>query len=232
MQVGTLAGLWRYPVKSMGREPLAEADVWFFGVAGDRRWGFIQPGLERSGFPWLTLRERADMRSFVPRFVEPDRPEDSLTVVRTPAGDELDVVDPALASMLGDGVRVLKRESGLFDAFPVSLISTGTLRALGELTGRELETERFRPNFLIDTGDDKGFIEDSWVGRTLRIGELRMRVDLRDPRCVIVTIDAQSGERDPNVLRQIAQQRESCAGIYGSVVTPGRVSVGDPVVLE
>jgi len=233
MEVGTLVGLWRYPVKSMGAEALEQEEIGFYGVAGDRRWAFIQPGLERSGFPWMTLRERADMRQFIPRFVDPQRPEDSVTMVVSPAGEEYDVVDPALSQLLGEGVRVLKREVGLFDAMPLSLISVGTLRALGEMTGRELEPQRFRPNLLIDLGDDDpGFTEDSWAGRIVRIGELEMRVDLRDPRCVIVTMDVQSGERDPNVLRQIAQRREGCAGVYGSAVTPARVAVGATVSLD
>ena len=56
-QVGRVVGLWRYPVKSMGAEELAEAEVSWHGLAGDRRWAFIRNGVVHSGFPWLTLRE-------------------------------------------------------------------------------------------------------------------------------------------------------------------------------
>ena len=49
---------------------------------------------------------------------------------------------------------------------------------------------------------------------------------------MIVTMDPETGERDPAVLRQIAKRRDNCAGEYASVVTPGTVAVGDPVVLE
>ena len=58
---------------------------------------------------------------------------------------------------------------------------------LGRLVGFELEAERFRPNLLVERSDR--FREDAWVGRVLRIGGMGMRVDVRDPRCVIVTID-------------------------------------------
>ena len=61
---------------------------------------------------------------------------------------------------------------------------------------------------------------------------MRMRVDRRDERCVITTVDPETAERNPAVLRAIAQQRDSCAGVYGTPVDPGRVAVGDPVVLE
>ena len=56
-----------------------------------------------------------------------------------------------------------------------------------------------------------------------------MRVDQRDERCVMVNVDPQTSERDPGVLRAIAQQREACLGVYGSTVAPGPVRVGDRV---
>jgi uncharacterized protein len=228
MQIATIVGLWRYPVKSMAAEALTQAEVGWHGIAGERRWAFIRPGLERSGFPWLTLRERADMREFVPRFAEPARPDDSRTLVTAPDGEEYDVTDPALSARLGDGVRVIKQNVGVFDDMPLSLISTRTIAGLQELTGRTLEVQRFRPNLLIEPLKDAAFPEDGWLGATLQIGEMRMRID---PRCAIVTMDPESGDRDPSVLRQIAQERENCAGVYGTVVTPGRVAVGDAVLL-
>ena len=75
------------------------------------------------------------------------------------------------------------------------------------------------------------FPEDAWVGRVLRIGGLRMRVDQRDQRCVMVTIDPVTLVRDPAVLRAIARERDTRFGVYGSAVEPGRVAVGDPVEL-
>lgn len=61
---------------------------------------------------------------------------------------------------------------------------------------------------------------------------MRMRVDQRDGRCVMVNIDPATTERDPAVLRAIARERESCLGVYGSTVQPGRVSVGDRVLID
>lgn len=71
--VRRVVGLWRYPVKSMGAEALAEVDVSWHGLAGDRRWAFIRNGVAHSGFPWLTLRERDDMNLYHPSFLEPAR---------------------------------------------------------------------------------------------------------------------------------------------------------------
>jgi uncharacterized protein YcbX len=152
--------------------------------------------------------------------------------VRTPAGAELDVIDPALAVELGDGVRVIKQNRGVFDTMPLSLVSTQTLAALGERAGRELDPLRFRPNLLVTAADAAPFQEEAWVGAVLRIGGMRMRVDQRDERCVIVNVDPVTTERDPAVLRMLARERETCTGVYGSIVEPGRVAVGDPVVLD
>jgi len=229
--VGRVAALWRYPVKSMAAEELDTADISWNGLAGDRRWAFIRDGQVYSGFPWLTIRELPELAHYRPRFAEPDRPEASVTLVRTPAGRELDVADPALAAELGPGIGVIKQHRGVFDTMPLSLLTTQTLASLGRLVGAELAALRFRPNLLVEASG-RGFPEDAWVGRVLRAGGLRMRVDQRDKRCVMVTIDPVSLHRNPAVLRVIASERDSRLGVYGSIVQPGQVTVGDKVELE
>lgn len=230
--VGRVVALWRYPVKSMAGEALTDVEVSWHGLEGDRRWAFIRPGKVDSGFPWLTIRERPDMSHYLPSFTDPDRPDGSPTVVRTPAGHEYGVADPELAAELGDGVGVIKQEQGVFDVMPLSVTTTQSLASLAELSGVELEARRFRPNVVIDAGDGTPFPEDEWVGRILRVGSARMRVDQRDGRCVMVNVDPVTTTRDPKVLRAIAQQRQACFGVYGSTVAPGRMSVGDEVRLE
>ncbi len=231
-EVGRVVALWRYPVKSMAAEPLDAVDVSWSGFAGDRRWAFIRPGLERSGFPWLTIRELPELRHHVPSFVDPDRPETSTTMVRTPDGRELEVTDAELASALGDGVRVIKQNGGVFDTMPLSLITTRTIAELGERVGVALDPQRFRPNILVEAVSDEPFPEDAWVGSVLQIDGFRMRVDKRDQRCVMVNVDPVTNERDAAILRAIAQERQTCLGVYGSTVEPGRVAVGDRVLLE
>jgi len=230
--VGHVVALWRYPVKSMAAERLDEVEVSWHGLAGDRRWAFIRDGQVRSGFPWLTIRERPDMARYQPRFAEPDRPNGSVTLVRTPSGGELDATDPALAAELGPGVRVIKQDRGVFDTMPLSLLTTQALAGLGQLAATTLAPERFRPNLLVEAASGAEFPEDGWVGRVLRAGSLRMRVDQRDKRCVMVTIDPVTLARNPAILRAIARERDARFGVYGSAVEPGRVAVGDPVEIE
>lgn len=230
--VGRVVGLWRYPVKSMAAESLETVDVSWFGLAGDRRWAFVRDDVPQSGFPWFTLRQRGDLNQYRPTFADPTRPDESATVVQTPDGRSFDVTDPELAEGLAAGkARVIRQSRGVFDTFPVSLITTQTIREIGSKVGAPLQTERFRPNLLVDLTSDLPFEEDRWVGRTIQIGEFRLRVDKRDGRCVVITIDPATGERLPQVLRTVAEERDGCLGVYGTTVQPGAVSMGDEVIL-
>lgn len=217
MRVGTVVGLWRYPVKSMARQALDEVDVSWHGFAGDRRWAFLREDVPRSGFPWLTIRQRADLCRYRPRFADPAEPDSSKTLVTTPQGREFEVIDAELSADLH--ARAVKLDRGTFDALPLSLLTTA---AIGQL-----DVRRFRPNVLVDGGP-----EEAWLGRVLRIGGLRMRVDRRDKRCAVVNVDPDTARRNPGVLRAIARERELCLGVYGSTAEPGRVSIGDAVLLD
>lgn len=215
--VGRVVALHRYPVKSMAGQALECADVSWHGLEHDRRWGFVREGRERDGFPWLTLRQRPDLVLHRPRLV------DRTVVVRTPAGREHDVADPALAELLG--ARPMKLDRGTFDSAPVSLLTVQSAAAVGVGDAR-----RFRPNVLVDAAGD--FPEDGWVGGTVSVGGAVLRVDRRDRRCAVVSVDPDTGERDREVLRAVAREHDMTLGVYASVVVPGRVAVGDAVVLD
>lgn len=231
--VGRVVGIWRYPVKSMAGEALNEVDVSWFGLAGDRRWAFVRNEAQQSDFPWLTIRERSDMQHYLPRFLDPAQSDKSATVVQTPSGVTYDVHDPKLADELYPaGARAIKQQRGVFDTFPISLISTQTIAKLGEWVGEDLNVQRFRPNLLVELEEDLPFAEDDWVGCALRIGDFRMRVDKRDGRCAVITVDPVTTERDPNILRTVVNERQGCLGVYGTTVKPGKIVVGDKVIVD
>ena len=143
------------------------------------------------------------------------------------------MTDPTLsAELYPSGARVIKQNRGIFDTFPLSLITTQTISKLGETVGTELDVQRFRPNFLVEAAGDEPFPEDGWVGCVLRIGGLRMRVDKRDGRCVVITVDPVTSERRPEILRTVVSERQGCLGVYGTTVEPGVVAIDDRVVLE
>jgi len=232
-RVGRVVGLWRYLVKSMAGESLAHVDVSWHGLAGDRRWAFVRSDVPRSGFPWLTLRECVSMMDYHPRFTDAEQPDKSPTVVQAPSGIAFDIADPALAAEIRPGgLRVIKQDRGVFDTFPISLVTTQSIAQIGETVGEPLDVRRFRLNILVEATDAAPFPEDDWVGRVLRVGGMRMRIDKRDGRCVIITIDPATKHRNAEILRLVARDRQGCIGVYGSTVAPGRIAVDDPVVIE
>ncbi len=70
------------------------------------------------------------------------------------------------------------------------------------------------------------------MGQVLRVGGVSMRIDKRDKRCIMVNVDPVTSERNPSVLRAIAENRASRLGVYASTVTQGRIVVGDSVSIE
>jgi uncharacterized protein YcbX len=222
-----VVALYRYPVKAMAGEALESAELGWAGLEHDRRYAFVQSE-HRGDFPWLTIRQVPALTTYVPTVL------DGEVFVRTPAGRELDIASGELTAELAEAhgrpVHLMRSSRGLFDAFPVSVISLQTVAAIGALAGRELEPLRFRPNVVIDAPGAE-FPEEALVGRELRVGSARIRLDLRDERCMVINFDPHTAERDPVVLRTVAQQREQCAAVYGSCVEPGALRVGDAVTV-
>ena len=85
----------------------------------------------------------------------------------------------------------------------------------------------------IDTGSgEPGFSEDAYLKKKLRIGsKLRLTVVARDPCCAMISLDPDTAEPDPAVLRQVAQEHEGDAGVYGAVLVEGTVRPGDKIEL-
>jgi len=127
-----------------------------------------------------------------------------------------------------------------FDFAPLHVLTTSTLAEIAAHSpSGTVHAERYRPNIVIDT-PAPGFTENDWLDRDLRIGaDLVIRVVVRTSRCAIPTLQHGPLRRDPWALRVLAQhnrvppaddsQPEPCAGVYATVVNPGRVGAGDPV---
>ena len=118
-----------------------------------------------------------------------------------------------------------------FDLAIVHLLTTGTLNRLGELEPRSrFEPRRFRPNLVVDTGPQEGFVENQWIGKTLEIGpEVRIEITGPCPRCVMTTLAQGDLPKDPAILKSAARHNQGHVGVYGSVLHTGTVRVGDAV---
>jgi uncharacterized protein YcbX len=234
IEVGIVRALTRYPVKAMPGEDVEEAWLAWHGLEGDRRYAFVRADT-RSDFPWLTIRELPALLGYRPAFAEPGAPEGSGVVVQTPTGRILDATDPELTAELaglhGGPLHVLRSKRGLFDALPVSVITTATIGGVGRGVGLTLDPRRFRPNVLVEPTESSDAPEQAWIGSRLTFGDrpdsARVRIDKANGRCVVVSTDPDDGSRDPAVLREVAQRRSNLAGVYASTERPGTIAVGD-----
>lgn len=209
----------------MAGESLEQADIGWHGIEGDRRCGFVQ-SRSTSDFPWLTMRQVPALTRYVP----------AVGMVVTPEGRRLAVDSEELAAELseacGGPVHLHRDARGVFDAFPLSLMSLQSVAALGAMIGRELAPHRFRTGIVADLPGSGDFPEDELMGRTIALGgSVQVRLGLRDPRYMVVNFDPETAERDPSVLRAIARRRQKCLGVYGSIVRPGAVRVGDQITV-
>jgi len=257
--IGKVDSLWRYPVKSMRGEELDEVFAGYSGVYGDRLFAF-KSSASPTGFPYLTAREQRRLLQYRPRFRYPDKaarpinlteaekmganpvsadPGELLIDVETPEGKMLAIDDPALMDMIRADIdqkhqlTLMRSERALTDCRPVSIFSLQSARQLAEETGVPIDKRRFRANVYVDLTSDQGFAENEFVGRSLRIGPKAVVTVLeRDPRCVMITLDPDTGEKAPAILKKVAQAHDGMAGVYGAVMVEGMLHKGDSVELQ
>jgi uncharacterized protein len=130
-------------------------------------------------------------------------------------------------------VELMKLKHGIFDDASVSVISRATLAEISRGAGVDLDSRRFRANIVLETHNPEPFEEDGWVGGRLVFGESEPRpavsVTARDVRCMMITLDPDTGARDPQVLKTVVRLNANNAGVYGTVVQTGTIRVGHPV---
>jgi uncharacterized protein len=258
--IGRVESVWRYPVKSMRGEELPEAFVGFGGVYGDRLFAFRSSAAPK-GFPYLTGREQEEMLLYQPRYRYPEKmskppnlaeaeamapgitpafPESAQVMVdvETPKGGLVAIDDPLLIDMLRERIRdvheltLVRSDRSMTDCRPISLFSMQTVRKLSDEVGTDLDKRRFRANVYLDLESQSAFAEDEFVGRTLRIGtKTVISVIDRDPRCKMITLDPNTGQANPEVIRRVARGHEGKAGVYAAVLVEGTIRPGDEITM-
>ena len=229
MILGRVVSLHRYPVKSMRPEALETVELHWTGLVGDRQYAFVR-GADRGAFPWLTGRQVPALVLHRASYASDD-PRGAVEVIR-PDGRGCGVDDPALAEDLaaaaGEPVRLMRLSRGAYDAMPVSVLRTTDAAAVEEAHGASLGLARYRSNIVIEPASGA---PARWNGLALRFGDgaARVRADWSIPRCAMVTLDPDTAERDPLVLRTLVQRFGNKVGTYCAVMAPGLIRVGDTV---
>jgi len=256
--IGKVESLWRYPVKSMRGEELDEIFAGYPGVYGDRVFAFTS-SLSPKGFPFFTGRDQRQMIRYRARFRNPEKAARPINLadaessganpisanaselmieVETPDGKTIAIDDPALIDNLRaniDGkheLKLLRSDKAITDCRPLSIFAVQSAKKLGEETGTNVDKRRFRANVYVDLTNADGFAENQFVGCSLRIGsKVVVSVLERDPRCMMITLDPDTAEKTPAILKQVAQAHEGMAGVYGAVLMEGMIRKGDSVEL-
>jgi len=256
--IGKVESLWRYPVKSMRGEELDEMFAGYAGVYGDRVFAFTS-SLSPKGFPFFTGRDQRQMIRYRARFRNPEKAARPINLaeaessganpisanaselmieVETPDGKTIAIDDPALIDNLRANIagkhelKLLRSDKAITDCRPLSIFALQSAKKLGEETGTNVDKRRFRANVYVDLTNADAFAENQFVGKTLRIGsKVVVSVLERDPRCMMITLDPDTAEKTPAILKQVAQAHEGMAGVYGAVLMEGMIRKGDSVEL-
>jgi uncharacterized protein YcbX len=127
-------------------------------------------------------------------------------------------------------LTLMRSERAMTDCRPFSMFSLQSAQQLAEETGTPMDKRRFRANVYVDLTSAQGFAENDFVGRSLRIGpKVVITILERDPRCMMITLDPDTGEKTPAILKKVAQAHDGMAGVYGAVMVEGMLHKGDSV---
>lgn len=261
MKLGHVESIWRYPVKGMRGEEIPHIYTGFAGLMGDRIYGIIAEDGEE-GFPWHTGRDQEELILYKASFqnqdalLEPEKlsifeshapgvtpvyPESDAFAVSVQAPDGKcydDINDPAFLSDLertaDRSLRLHMTQRGQHDCRPVSIFSISAAEALGQELGMDIDKRRFRANFYVEwENQDDPYFEFSLIGKTLKIGDrLEVAIVERDPRCKMITLDPDTAEGTPKLLRHVARNHGGDAGVFAAVLLDGKVNAGDEIILK
>jgi len=246
--VGTVAELWRYPVKSFQGEPVERLEIAPGGAPGDREWAVVDPAEGKV----LSAKRYPDLLFASARVVGAE------TVLRLPDGTEHAAGDPevhaALSAWLDREVRLerprpdevlpMEMHTGMsdestplfdwpgppgtwLDLADVHWLTTASLRAAAELhPDGDWDVRRFRPTALIDTPGE-GFAEDGWA--SVAAGSLTTTVLMPTPRCTMPSRAQPGLDRDKAIGTTIRDRHDNNLGLYAAVAQAGTIALGDAV---
>jgi uncharacterized protein YcbX len=247
-QLGTVAQLWRYPVKSFQGEPVERLEIGPGGATGDRVYAVVDPVAGKV----LSAKRYAELLLASARW------EGDEVVLMLPDGDEHAAGDPkvhvALSEWLdldvrlerppAEGVYPMEMYTGMsdedtpvfdwpgpagtwLDLADAHWLTTASLAAAAELhPDGEWDVRRFRPTALIDA-PGPGFVEDGWTA--IQVGQVASDVFMPTPRCSMPSRAQPGLARDKAIGTTIRDRHDNNLGAYASIATGGTITVGDTV---
>lgn len=206
--------IWRYPIKSLKGERLQETEITRLGIPGDRQIAVVRTINGR----FLTSRSKPKLLGLQGSINADGVPTinghfwnsfEALQLVREAAGEPVTLQQiPAPQA---------------FDVLPLLVATDGAVRYLN------IDHRRLRPNILL--ADVPELEERKWPERTIAIGDVRIHAEKLRDRCVMTTFDPDTQVQDPSVLLRIVRELDGSTALDSSVITPGKIRVGDTAVI-
>jgi uncharacterized protein YcbX len=236
-KIGTLARLYRHPVKAMRGERLSSCQVDAFGLYGDRSHYFLDMANQGK---YLSADKVPTLIGYSARF-QGEEQGDAYPQVRvtSPEGTEYTWGDERLLAEMEQlanrpvaPMQSTPQEGGKNWEGHILIVTQSSLQEIARQMGTEaLDERRFRPNLVIALDDDEPFAEDRWLGKQLRINDVVLQINKHCERCMYVNIDPETLELNSAVLKTVFKRHDNRFGVYASVVQTGLVTAGDEVYL-
>ena len=235
--VGQIRQINRYPVKSMGGETLQECEIESYGLRGDRYCSFRDES-KTEWFKYVTARSIPRMLTYEATFEEntirvtgPDGKTYGWDEVLLDEIQGLTSTPISLSPLKAAHPEAQHPQLLSVDGASILLVTDSSLRKLESHWGKSLDQRRFRGNFVVNLHNEE-LDEHSWIGRQIAIGDALLQVDSYCERCVFVTMDPDTLEKDPLLLRKVNEEFNLHFGVYASVIQTGTIRLGDEVRLK
>jgi uncharacterized protein len=237
-----VSALWLYPVQSMRGQKMEALHFALDGLRMDRWFGIRD--IETGGMVGSSMAKRAwtPIITWDAALVTPLDADTPKVEIRFPDGAHVVSDDAAVDRVLSDRLSravELRGKAGVkaerrYRMASCHLITSATLKRLSQSHPEgAFAPERFRPNMVLDCGDEMGFIEQPWLGHLIKASSGAVLEGTEDcQRCALTTRAQGDLPSDPKILHTVMLENNTSAGIYAKVSQAGRVALGDSVSVE
>ncbi|GAB4340259.1 MAG: MOSC domain-containing protein [Calditrichia bacterium] len=238
-----LKEIWIYPLKSAGGVKVESGKLVETGLELDRKWALVDEKggfISQRTLPQLALFKPRilpegvlmewgkDTPILLPEYAESmDCATIRIWEDKVVAGDCGNEVAEWFSGRVGQRVRLMvmtphsrrhadrkydaaRSRLSFSDGYPLLLIGTGSLKDLNDRLSEPVEMSRFRPNLVVEC--DQPFAEDSW--NRVKIGDIVFDVVKPCSRCVITTVDQETGRRSDEPLRTLSRYRKRSGKVW------------------
>ncbi|WP_176474169.1 MOSC domain-containing protein [Niallia circulans] len=235
--IGNIQKIMRYPIKSFTGESLEKARIMSYGIYGDRSHAFI----DKANNKHLTITQYSKMVTYRAGFSGEESIEKfpDLTITANDGSEYIWGETALLERLEQETNRTLDSitYAPTFVPFPaieednLLLISTKALSELSTSFGESIDERRFRGNIVYDL-QESGINEQDLLGKKIKIGsDVILKINKFCERCMIITVDPETGIRQPKLLKQIVKERNNHFGLYASVIHTGIIHIGDEIAI-